>query len=85
MPSEGLHQLMMVITTGEVRLEPPEFMPRVYLGNHQSNGCPMANTVEGDPGTHKDILEVVLQQVTPGVLSPSGIVCCQLEGLQFLR
>ena len=45
----------------------------------------MVNTVEGDPSAHKDILEVVLQQVTPGVQSPGGIIHRQLEGLQFLH
>ena len=34
MPSEGLDQFMMVVSTSEARLEPPEFMPGVHLGSH---------------------------------------------------
>jgi hypothetical protein len=58
MTGEILHQFMMVIPTGEARLEPPEFMPRIHLGSHQGNRSPMADAVEGDfLGAHGNVLE----------------------------
>jgi len=73
---------MVVITIGEARLKPSEFMNRVHLGNHQGNSCPMTNAMEGNlPGVHRDILEATHHQITLGVQSPGGIIRCQLKGL----
>ena len=45
----------------------------------------MADAMESDlPGKHRDVLEAVYQQVTSGIQGYSGIVCCQLKGLQLL-
>ena len=75
MPSEGLHQLMVVITTGKARLEPPVIVLGVHLGDHQGNAGPLANTMEGDlPSVRRDILEAVLQQISSSVQSPDGVV-----------
>ena len=61
MPSEGLHHLMVVITTDKASLEPPKFMHGVHQGDHQGNGGPLANAMEGDvPNRRGDVLEAVL-------------------------
>ena len=44
-PGEVLHQLMMVIATGKARLEPPELLFRVHLGNGQGDCNPMTNAM----------------------------------------
>ena len=84
MTGEILHQFMMVIPTGEARLEPSEFIPRVHLGSLQGKRSPVADAVEGDLlGAHGNVLEATHHQITLGVQGPSSIVHCQLEGLQF--
>ena len=46
----------------------------------------MVDTMEGDLlDTHRNILEVICQQVTPGIQSPGSIVCHELEGFQLFR
>jgi hypothetical protein len=85
MTGEILHQFMMVIPTSEARLVPLEFMPRVHLASHQGNRSPVVDAVKGDlPSTHGNVLEVIHQQVAPGIQSPGDIIRLQLEGLQFL-
>ena len=60
-------------------------MPRVHLGGHQGHHGPMADIVEGDlPDVHRDVLEAIHHQITPGVKGPSSVVCHQLDGVQFL-
>ena len=42
--------------------------------------------VEGDlPSVHGNVLEATYHQIALGIQGPSGIVCRQLEGFQFLR
>jgi hypothetical protein len=46
----------------------------------------MMNAMEGNlPGVHRDVLEVVLQQIALGVRRPGDVVRHQLEGFQFLH
>ena len=86
MPSEVLHQLMMIVAAGIARLMPPELMSGVHLGNGQGNRSPMMDAMKSDlPSAHRDVQEVIRQQISLGVQSSGGIVRHQLEGLQFLH
>jgi hypothetical protein len=58
----------MVAAARKARLVTPKIMPGVHLGNHQGNGGPVMDAMEGNlPNAHGDILEIVLQQIAVGV------------------
>ena len=76
-PSEGLHQITMVISAGKAGLEPPKFMSRVHLGGYQGHLGPMADTMAGDLlGAHGDVMKTSYHQVASGIQSLSSIVRC---------
>ena len=70
----------MIVVAGKPRLMPPKLVPRVHLSNSQSDCSPVTDAMKSDlPGAHRDVLKVIRLQISPGVQSPGGIVCCQLE------
>jgi len=54
-----LHQLMVIVTTYEARLKPPELISGVHLGDGQGDRSRMVDAMESDlPSVHRDVLEV---------------------------
>lgn len=76
----------MVVAACQAWLQPSKFVLRAHLGDGQGDHSPMADAVKSDlPSAHRDVLEVVRQQIASGVQSLGDIVHRQLEGLQLLK